>query len=236
MVFEKLEERLILKGNLALKTPLHIGSPKTEIDITQIDLPILRDTQEQPYIPGSSLKGKVRSEAERIVRKEGLPVCTPPNTTAMCGSLKNSVDDLCICCKIFGTTGNNVSVASKVRFRDAYPTEKIDKTLVRACIAMDRATESVAPGALYSIEAIPAGASFRFEVVAENLLPEQMKLLKAALSSFADSGLGGSTSRGMGKIDLRLESATVRTAKFYLGQEEEQRFEEEEFENWWAKI
>lgn len=236
MVFEKLEERFILEGSLALKTPLHIGSPKTEIDITQVDLPILRDTQEQPYVPGSSLKGKVRSEAERIARKEGLPVCTPPDTAAMCGSLKSSTNDLCVCCKIFGTAGNKVSVASKVRFRDAYPTEKIDKTLVRAGIAMDRATGSVARGALYNIEAIPAGASFGFEVVAENLLPEQKKLLKAALSSFADSGLGGSTSRGMGKVDLKLESATVRTAKFYLGQEKEQRFEGKEFEKWWAEI
>jgi len=236
MVFEKLEERLILKGNLTLKTPLHIGSPKTEIDITQVDLPILRDTQEQPYIPGSSLKGKVRTEAERIARKEGHPVCTPPDTTAMCGSLKNSPNDLCICCRIFGTAGNNVSVASKVRFRDAYPREKIDKALVRAGIAMDRATGSVARGALYNIEAIPPGASFGFEVVGENLSPEERKLLKAALSSFVDSGLGGSASRGMGKIDLKLESATVRTAKFYLGQEREQRFEGDEFQNWWAKI
>jgi len=236
MVFEKLEQRIILKGTLTLKTPLHIGSQKTEIDITEVDLPILKNTQDQPYIPGSSLKGKTRTEAERITRKEGFFVCTPPNTKDMCGSLKNSTGDMCICCRIFGTAGDNISVASKAKFRDAYPKKKIEETIVRAGIAMDRSTGSVSRKALYSIEAVPAGTSFDFELVTENLAADELKLLKAALSSLADTGLGGSVSRGMGKIDLGLESATVRTAKYYLGKEEEHQFTGKEFEDWWTKI
>jgi len=236
MVFEKLEQRMIIKGTLTLKTPLHIGAPRTEIDIEEVGLPILKDLQGQPYVPGSSLKGKIRSEAERIAKKEGQPICTPPNTREMCGSLKTSPDQLCLCCRIFGTAGDNVSVASKVKFRDAYAKSPVDKTMVRTGIAMNRSTGSVSKRALYTIEAIPAGTSFGFELVAENLTGDEAKLLKAALSSFADTGLGGSVSRGMGKIELKLESGTVRTAKYYLGEEKEQRFEGNEFQNWWAKL
>lgn len=236
MVFEKLEERVIIKGNLALSTPLHIGSAKTDIDIGEVDLPVLKDHQEQPYIPGSSLKGKVRSEAERIARKQGLPVCRPPDTREMCGSLKNSPNEFCICCRIFGTAGNNLSVASKVRFRDAYPNQKIDRTIMRAGVALNRATAAAARGALYTIEAIPAGTSFAVEIVTENLSADEKKMLKAALHSFADSSLGGASSRGMGKVELELHSATVRTPKVYLGEEKEQRIEGQEFQKWWAGI
>jgi len=235
-VFEKLEERMILNGTLTLKTPLHIGSQKTELDIEQVDLPVIKDTQGQPYIPGSSLKGKVRSEAERIARKEGKAVCTPPNTRNMCGTLKSSIESLCICCRIFGTAGDNISVASKTRFRDAYPKQPVSGTNIRAGIAMDRSTGSVAKRALYSIESVPAGVTFGLEVVTENLTPDELKLLKAALTSFADSGLGGSVSRGMGKIHLDLESATVRTSKYYLGEEKERHLESQEFKTWWNKI
>ncbi|MBS7623323.1 CRISPR-associated RAMP protein [Candidatus Bathyarchaeota archaeon] len=233
MVFEKLEERVILNGTLTLLTPLHIGSPKTEFDIEKVDMPILKDTQGQPYIPGSSLKGKVRSEAERIARKEGETVCTPPDTKNMCGT--EAPNNLCICCRIFGTAGNTISVASKVRFRDAYPKTRVGETMTRVGIAMDRATGTVAKKALYSIEAIPAGTNFGFEMVTENLAQEEWKLLKAAMGSFIDAGLGGSVSRGMGKVNLVLESASIKTSKSYLGKEKEQSLSGEEFKKWWSR-
>jgi CRISPR type III-A-associated RAMP protein Csm3 len=234
MVFEKLEQRIIVRGLIELKTPLHIGSAKSDIDIGEVELPILKDVQDQPYIPGSSIKGRVRSEAERIARTENMPHCSPPDTRNMCGTI--SPDKLCICCSIFGTAGDRISVASKVRFRDAYPTEKVPETMIRAGIAMDRSTGSASRAKLYTIEAVPAETKFRFEIVGENLAPQEMKMLKAALSSATDTALGGSTSRGMGKIDLILESATVKTSKVYLGEEKEQRFDGQEFQKWWAKF
>ena len=200
MVFERLEERSIINGTLTLLTPLHIGSPKTEFELEKVDMPILKDTQGQPYIPGSSLKGKVRSEAERIARKEGKTICMPPDTKRMCGT--TAPGNLCICCRIFGTAGENISVASKVRFRDAYPNVRVSETLTRTGIAMDRGTGTVARGALYSIEGIPSGTKFGFEMVTENLAQDEWKLLKAAIGSFIDAGLGGSVSRGMGKVNL----------------------------------
>lgn len=229
MVFEKLDKRLIIEGTIEALTPIHIGSGRGEIGVEAIDLPILRAPDDTPYIPGSSLKGKVRSEAEKIARTTGLNVCTPPNVESMCGTLKKSEEELCIVCRIFGTAGKNISRASKVRFRDAYPESHIEKMLVRTGIAMDRERESVHGKALYTIEAVPRGTRFKFEIVAENLTDEEFKLFKAALKSVTDTWLGGQSSRGFGKVKLTIDRMIIKTARYYLGEESEKVIPGEEF-------
>jgi len=230
-VFEKLEKRIIFSGTIEAVTPLHIGSGKPEIEIGEVDMPILTDPSGRPYIPGSSLKGRVRSEAERIAREKGMDVCTPPNVRDMCGSTKDKPEDFCICCRIFGTAGS-ISVASKVKFRDAYPIGKVEEVLERAGIAIDREKGTVARGALYTIQAVPAGVKFGFEVVAENLSDEELKLLLAALRSVEDSALGGSSSRGFGKVKINIDCVCERTAGYYLGEEEESKFTGEGLKRW----
>lgn len=230
-MFEKLEKRLIFNGTLEAITPMHIGSGKPEVEVGQVDMPVLTDPSGQPYIPGSSLKGRVRAEAERIARKEGMNVCEPPDVKNMCGSTKSKVEDFCICCKIFGSAGA-ISLASKVKFRDAYPTGKIGVMLERTGIAIDREKATVSKGALYTIQAVPAGAKFNLEIVAENLADDELKLLLAALKSVEDSALGGSSTRGFGKVRFAIESVKERTAKFYLGEEAEKAFSGEELHRW----
>jgi len=233
MVFEKLEERLILQGTVEAVTPIHIGSGRGEREIGEVDLPILKGPSGQPYVPGSSLKGKVRAEAERIAREKGMPVCSPPDVRNMCGTTKASQepDKFCICCRIFGTAGE-VSVASKVKLRDAYPTKEVGETLKRTGIAMDRSTGSVAPRNLYLIEAVPAGTHFNLEIVAENLTDEELRLLKAALKSVQDSALGGFTTRGFGKVRFNFSKLSKRTAGYYLGEEKEELLEEKALSKW----
>ncbi|MEM3401108.1 MAG: CRISPR-associated RAMP protein Csx7 [Candidatus Bathyarchaeia archaeon] len=231
MVFEKLERRIIISGTLEAVTPLHIGSGKLDVEIGEVDLPVLRDPRGQPYIPGSSLKGRVRTEAERIARKMGMDICEPPNVDNMCGSKKSRVEDFCICCKIFGTAGK-ISLASKIKFRDAYPLENVERLLERTGIAIDRGTGAVAKHALYTIEAIPAGAKFGLEIVADNLSDDELKLLKAALKSVEDSALGGSSTRGFGKVKITIDCVRERTAGYYLGVEGEKVVSGEDAKRW----
>ena len=233
-MFEKLEKRLIFRGTIQALTPLHIGSGKPEAELGEVDMPIIRDTNEQPYIPGSSLKGKTRAEAERILREEGTYVCLPPDVKNMCGSTKSNPNEFCPCCKIFGTAaaGGGLSVASKIRFRDAYPTKKVETLLERTGTAIDRQTGAVSRGALYSIQAVPAGTVFDFEIVSENLTDEELKLLCAALKSVEHSALGGSSTRGFGKVKINIDSVVERTAKYYLGKEDEKEFFGEALKNW----
>lgn len=234
-MFEKLENRLVIKGTIEALTPLHIGSGKPQIELEEVDMPIIKDTNDQPYIPGSSIKGKVRSEAERILRKDGAYVCNPPAVRNMCGGNKSRLEDHCVACKIFGTAGSISSVASKVRFRDAYPVKKLETLMQRTGTAIDRQTETVSRSSLYSVEAVPAGGVFDFEVVAENLTDEELKVLFAAIKSVEDSALGGGSSRGFGKVKINITSVTDRSAKFYLGKEAEKTYTGDALRVWREK-
>jgi CRISPR-associated protein Csm3 len=236
MVFEKLSERLIIKGEIITQTPLHIGSGKKDTGISEVT-PVITDLSGQPYIPGSSIKGKVRSEAERIARQNNLGACNPPHVEDMCGTLKRSPGEFCICCKIFGTAASSkgVSVASKVKFRDSYPIEKSETVLLtRAGIALDRSTGSVSRGAVFQNEAVSAGIRFSLEMVCDNMEEKEMNLLRAALKSVQESALGGFSSRGYGKVKFKIQSVTKRTAGYYLGEEQEPQkgVEDNELNNW----
>jgi CRISPR-associated protein Csm3 len=234
LVFEKLEKRIIISGVLETVTPLHVGSGRPEVELGGVELPVLTDPEGRPYIPGSSLKGRVRTEAEKIARQKGMYVCKPPKVEDMCGSSKRSLDEFCICCRIFGTAGKagGLSVASKVKFRDAYPLSKVETLLERTGIAIDREKGTVATGALYTIQAVPAGVKFSLEIVCENISEDELKLLKAALKSVEDSALGGSSSRGFGKVRISIDKVRVRTAGYYLGEEDEQVLEGDALKRW----
>ena len=61
----KLKKYVTFKGKLSCKTGMRIGGSKEELEIGGVDNPIIRDpTDKLPYIPGSSLKGKLRSLLE----------------------------------------------------------------------------------------------------------------------------------------------------------------------------
>jgi CRISPR-associated protein Csm3 len=60
---KKLVKKLIYTGTLEAKTGLHIGAEKNTVEIGGIDNPVVRCVlrDREPYIPGSSLKGKLRA-------------------------------------------------------------------------------------------------------------------------------------------------------------------------------
>src|ERR1700676_3940146 len=60
----KLIGKLILDGELTCQTGLHIGAGKGSLDIGGADNPVVRDAYGTPYIPGSSLRGRLRSLLE----------------------------------------------------------------------------------------------------------------------------------------------------------------------------
>lgn len=60
--------RVIINGTIKAVTGLHIGGSPVALEIGSLDLPVVRNpTNDQPYIPGSSLKGKMRSLAEKWI-------------------------------------------------------------------------------------------------------------------------------------------------------------------------
>ena len=64
----KLTGKIIITGLIELKTGLHIGTSQETLEIGGMDNPVIRDPlTREPYIPGSSLKGKLRSLLERAL-------------------------------------------------------------------------------------------------------------------------------------------------------------------------
>src|SRR5438128_3481680 len=57
--------KLILSGDLNCETGLHIGAGKGSLEIGGADNPVVKDAWGRPYIPGSSLRGKLRSLLEQ---------------------------------------------------------------------------------------------------------------------------------------------------------------------------
>src|ERR1700704_1818216 len=57
--------KLILSGELHCETGLHIGAGKGSLEIGGADNPVVKDAFGLPYIPGSSLRGKLRSLLEQ---------------------------------------------------------------------------------------------------------------------------------------------------------------------------
>lgn len=233
MVFEKLEKRVILKGTIKALTPLRIGTGRATVELEH---PVIKDVLGTPYIPGSSLKGRIRSEFERIAKSLGKPVCEAPLVGNMCGSRTKDEEELCAACKVFGTAGRLFARASKVTCRDAYPTSEVRQTEIRESVAIERETKRAAPGRLFSVEAVPRGTTFDLEIIFENPEDEELKLFLAALKSVEDLGVGGHTSRGYGKVEIRIHKMIERSARYYLGEEGEKIIEGKDLERIVGKL
>ncbi|WRH67235.1 MAG: type III-A CRISPR-associated RAMP protein Csm3 [Planktothrix sp. GU0601_MAG3] len=62
--------KIIITSTLVVETGLHIGGGGENLDIGGLDKPVIRDPMTQrPYLPGSSIKGKLRAILERWLKK-----------------------------------------------------------------------------------------------------------------------------------------------------------------------
>ena len=227
----KIKEKQILKGSITLLTGLHIGGTNSSLSIGGVDNSVVRHpVNNQPYIPGSSLKGKLRSLLELAMGQIG--------NTSM-GKVKNGPSDNSsdISVKLFGNANGKLSqIPSRVLVRDAYLDEgsidELDQTEalfaeIKTEVVIDRITSAAMPRQL---ERVPAGARFNFEMVLnihegdEISSVHEHELLSnlfAAMALLQDDYLGGHGSRGSGQIKIQLQSITKRSVNFYLGGEEE---------------
>jgi CRISPR-associated protein Csm3 len=170
------------------------------LDIGGLDSPVIKTPQGVPYIPGSSLKGKVRS---------------------LLGIKEGSVDvkyDSGLLIKMFGTSEKET--ISRIIFRDAILDEDQFKLTFKDAIldtefteakyenTIDRKSGTTKRGGLRQIERVPAGTVFNFEVVVnryeENGKQDEDLLakLKEGFKMLENNYLGGSGSRGYGKVKI----------------------------------
>lgn len=232
-----LHGRIIFRANIELLTGLHIGGAAGGLEIGGLDKPVIRNPRtNQPYIPGSSLKGKLRSLLEKVYGapqtfrvNEGVFVHVPTN--------KEEYTRYRPIAGVFGTLPNHkeltISVPTRLAMRDVPLTEESEQELrqlrtdlpyteVKWEAAIDRVTSAAAPR---QIERVPAGAVFGpveavYSVYVGNgeEVSEVVKLFGTLLEAFTyleDDYLGGMGSRGNGQI--RLRDVTILARRLQVG-------------------
>lgn len=218
--FDALVERLCLRGSLVTRTGLRVGSGGSG-ESDAVDLPVLRDAHRYPMIPGSSIKGVLRSTVESLLRGANqdrathLWACDPHSEgkggePASCGFHKSGeqpstdTSGYCAACRLFGSR----RVASHVRFTDALiPNDKRSGRIpveTRDGVAIDRDLRVAHGVAKYDFEVVSPGTQFDLEVFIENPEDWLMGLLIVGFEQIAEgfSALGGFTSRGLGRVEI----------------------------------
>ncbi|GAW32208.1 type III-A CRISPR-associated RAMP protein Csm3 [Carboxydocella sp. JDF658] len=216
----KLKKFIEIKGTIVCETGLRIGGSKDDIEIGGMDNPIIRHPiTREPYIPGSSLKGKQRSLLEL---KNGK--FNQDGRACACGE--------CDVCKIFGSLKNEISGPTRLLVRDAYLTEDsriwlnearlesgIDFAEVKTENWINRKTGKAGTGGLRTQERVPAGTRFKYFATLRVFEGDDEQLfinkIKEALSLLQKDYLGSSGSRGYGKI--RFEDLTIDGKPVELG-------------------
>jgi CRISPR-associated protein Csm3 len=221
---------VIITGKIQCLTGLHIGGTEEGYEIGGMDNPVIKDKiTGYPYIPGSSLKGKMRSMMEWTLGK-----IEPDGKVHG----RSCTDPKCEVCRIFGASAdrkeNEANSAGPTRLivRDAYPSEETREKYVKGGVftteiktenSLNRITSEANPRPM---ERVPQGAQFDFEMVygiydlgdGGAIDIENLQQVYTALSLLEAGVLGGGGSRGSGKIALENLKATIKTFADYQAQ------------------
>lgn len=206
-----------VSGIIQCISGLRIGGSKDTIEIGGMDNPIIRNPMDKfPYIPGSSLKGKIRSLLEwEMEGKLG-------NNGNVHQFKDCNKDNNCPICRIFGVTDDEVSFGpGRAIFRDGWVSDKSKDKLKELQLkkgllyveektetAIDRLKGKAKDGSLRQYERVPAGTEFLFQIdyrvfdINDNgdVDNENFKWLLHGLWLLEQDALGSSGSRGYGQI------------------------------------
>lgn len=231
--------KLVLEGEIQCQTGLHIGAGKGSLEIGGADNPVVKDAFGVPYIPGSSLRGRLRSLLEQTL---GLAV---PSELVFLSRRKGQEvrihqsdrpdDEVCI---LFGRNAGRVERVAGEGVESAAATparltvydaplivdsitpqmrENLDDELteVKSENAVDRITSQANPRTL---ERVPSGARFRFRMILDVLCEEDKPLLARVAQGMRlleDDALGGGGSRGNGRISFSALRLAWRGKDYY---------------------
>lgn len=184
-----------IKKILKVKSGIRIAGSDEEIHIGGIDKPIVKDPLTgEPYLPGSSLKGSMRSALE--IAKGKTKPCD-------CGS--------CSICKLFGSASNDKKEYTRIIVRDAFLTEKSRKMLyellpsgveIKTENSINRVTGIAKSPRTF--DRIPRGVEFEVNIVLRifdvDNKDELLSTLNLALRLVELNYIGSSGSRGYGQV------------------------------------
>ncbi|WP_456386489.1 type III-A CRISPR-associated RAMP protein Csm3 [Desulfolithobacter sp.] len=222
----KLNKISTINGKIILESGLHIGAGDTEMHIGGTDNPVVKHPYtNEPYIPGSSIKGKVRSLLEM---KSGLMTYTDGKPVGAADLSRNLSDnekrEAEMILKLFGSSGADkehvakigpsrlsfadcpLSEASRERVQGAnlpYTEVKSENSInrIRGTAENPRFTERVV-----------AGLSFDFGVTVKEMEGDEglIEYLLTGLKMLSRDALGGSGSRGYGRVRFEFDDPEIQ--------------------------
>ena len=189
--------KIKISGDIVVKTGMHIGGSSAFAAIGAVDSPAVRDVKSNlPMIPGSSLKGKMRS----LLAKE---------FNSMVVEHANDHERIV---RLFGSAQKNYVRRSRVLFSDmvlanegelrsaglqSMTEVKFENTISRAtAVANPRQIERAVRGSIFELDLI-------YEMENEDELIEDMETLAEGMKLLQYDYLGGSGSRGYGKVEFQ---------------------------------
>lgn len=223
--FDHFESRTEISAVLRMISALSVGS-RASLEPTGSDLPVMRDPEGMPFIPGSSIKGVIRAHMERILRsleqRHGLSACDPFEQPCVDSKLKDQLlraangkeaafsqavwEKSCTVCRLFGSPW----FAGCLAFKDARLTNADNLpvvTQVRDGVGIDRDLGAAREGIKYDFEVVVPGAEFDIQILADNVPLWELGLLLAVLRPWQEGNLpiGGKSTRGpgWGRLEIR---------------------------------
>lgn len=231
MLYNKFVNKYTVKGKLIAVDPIHVGSSsKNSLNPSDVDDAVLKDSRGLPVIPGSSVKGVVRSYFESVLRSiDENMCCYVMDKNSCCTESRESKDKIreakkhgafkaaeaayecsCEACRLFGGR----EFAGKLHIKDCYLTGDPSFEF-RDGVGIDRKTGAAMRGAKYNFEVVSKDSEFDFVMTAENLDEKQKKYFEFILKALESGELavGGKTSRGLGSFKVEVESSDMKTAE-----------------------
>lgn len=226
----QLVKKILISGTITAKTGLHIGGSSVGMAIGGADATVVRNPlTNEPYIPGSSLKGKMRSLIEKVEGKF---------SDSNMRDIKKApyVDDPSdLICKIFGTMPEkmkgNAQPTSRLIVRDCEMNEKsvislskskdtdMPFTEVKTEVVIDRITSAAMPRQL---ERVPAGAVFNMRLILNIYDNEDSNVLInkvfESLALVQNDYLGGKGTRGSGEVKIDIDTLKYKDRDAYENQ------------------
>src|SRR3954451_15646506 len=222
----KLIGKLILEGEMLCETGLHVGAGKGSLEIGGSDNPVVKDAFGRPYVPGSSLRGKIRSLLEQstgmAIPAELVFLSRRKGQEVRIHQSDRPDDEICLLCgrnpgrmervqgepletsqatparlAVFDAPLDPESITPQMR-------EALDDELTE--VKSENATAPTTPKANpRTLERVPAGARFRVRLVMDVLCDEDAPLFARVLEGLRlleDDSLGGGGSRGSGRVSF----------------------------------
>ena len=193
--------KIRITGVLETKTGMHIGGSSAFSAIGAVDSPVIKDVRNgKPMVPGSSLKGKIRT----LLAKKYNEAVVNPDNDAECirrvfGSAKKDKDNKVHASKII-VSDMFLMNADEIRNRgiESFTEVKFENSINRAtAVANPRQIERAIKGLQFGIDMI-----YEVDNGKEDEVIDDIKLLAEGMKMLEYDYLGGSGSRGYGKVQF----------------------------------